>query len=287
MVLSEYAGPLRPHILKVASLLASKVSNSIETEDLADVLLTTVLLLLLSTFILTALLPQVRNRDKRNAVLLLGISGEHDSPASGKTTLFKTLRYGSVPKHGTVPSMSPNDAIFIPHGASEPFTALRWIDFPGHPRLRHTLHTYLSMAKCVVFVIDAQRFTAQARKDAELLFDALTDPAIAARDTPFLIFCNKTDVAGCAKTVTVRTRLEAELERTRSAHSLSLKSAGVAADGRGNQSAVGEEEDRVALGYEGEPFSFDHARSTVSFASGSAMTGDVDAVINFVRSSFL
>lgn len=253
---------------------------------LVDALVVTVLVLMVSILGITmsALLSR---RDTRNAVLIVGISGDSDAPAVGKTALFKALRYGALPKHGTVPSMAVNDATFVPHGTSHSAPPLRWIDFPGHPRLRHTLHSYLTMAKCIVFVVDGQRFTAQGRKDAELLFDILTDPFVADHGTPLLIFCNKSDVSNPAKIVTVQTRLEAELERARAANSSTLQSAAVAADGSGNQGALAEEEERAQLGYENESFSFDHAPGPVTFASGSAATNDVEAIINFARSSFL
>lgn len=115
----------------------------------------------------------------------------------------------------------------------------------------------------------------------------LTNPVVADKATPLLVFCNKSDTAAHAKTVVVQTRLEAELERVKAANSSSLRSAAVAVDGSGNQAAIAEEEERVPLGYDGEPFSFDHAPGTITFASGSALANDVDAIINFARSSFL
>lgn len=290
MVLEQHLGPLRPYIQSAASALSAKLQFLNLTPPspsyLADALIITVLLVLFSTltFTLTSLLPR---RDNRNAVLILGISGESDAPAVGKTAIFNALRYGSLPKHGTVPSMVVNDATFNPSGTSQSTPPLRWIDFPGHDRLRHTLNSYLAVAKCIVFVIDAQRFTAQARKDAQLLFDVLTNPVVADKATPLLVFCNKSDTAAHAKTIVVQTRLEAELQRVRAANSSSLRSAAVATDGSGNQTALGEEEERVPLGYDGEPFSFDHASGPITFASGSALTNDVEAIINFARSSFL
>lgn len=115
----------------------------------------------------------------------------------------------------------------------------------------------------------------------------LTNPVVADKATPLLVFCNKSDTAAHAKTIVVQTRLEAELQRVRAANNSSLRSAAVATDGSGNQTALGEEEERVPLGYDGEPFSFDHASGPITFASGSALTNDVEAIINFARSSFL
>ncbi|CDF32147.1 unnamed protein product [Chondrus crispus] len=290
MVLEQYLGPIRPHVIHAAVALGNKMqAYGIEPPahaNLTDALVITVLVLTI-TVLGIALSTLLSRRDPRNAVLIVGISGDSDAPAVGKTALFKSLRYGTLPKHGTVPSMTVNDATFVPHGLSISAPPMRWIDFPGHPRLRHKMHAYLQMAKCIVFVVDGQRFTAQARKDTELLFTILTDPFIAEKGTPLLIFCNKSDVANPTKTVTVQTRLEAELERARASSVTTLRSAGVAVDGSGNQGALADEEERAQLGYENEPFSFDHAPGPVTFASGSAVNNDVEAIINFARSSFL
>lgn len=290
MVLEQHLGPLRPVIHRAASVLSTTLLYfnlpPPPSSKLADALLITLFLLILSSLAFALSILRFR-RDTRNAVLILGISGENDNPAVGKTAIFKALRNGWLPKHGTVPSMTVNDAIFIPHGTSQPTNALRWIDFPGHPRLRHKLHAYLSIAKCIVFVIDATLFTAQARKDAELLFEILTHPVVSAKATPLLVFCNKSDSPLHAKPVAVQTRLEAELDRARAANSSTLRTAAVAMDGSGNQGAFAEEEERAPLGYEGEKFSFDHIPGPVSFAAGSAVTNDVEAIVNFARSSFL
>lgn len=173
--------------------------------------------------------------------------------------------------------MVVNDAIFAAVGTNAP---RRWVDFPGHPRLRHTLPPYLSYAKCIVFVIDSSSFTAHARKDTELLYYILTHPVVAKNATPILMFCNKSDLPNLANIAAVQTRLEAELERAKNADTATLSSAHVG-------TPTEEEEQRAFLGYENEPFAFDHASAPVSFASGSAVKGDVQAIINFVKTSFL
>lgn len=281
MVLEKYIGPLRDPLSTAANLLASKLTEigfSPPAEAaLIDALIITAFFLLLSLIVL--LTPS--KRDQRNAVLLVGVSGENDAPSVGKTTLFKYLRYGSLLKHGTVPSLQVNEGVFAPSAST--FAPCRWIDFPGHSRLRHELAKYITSAKCIIFVIDAQRFTAQARRDAELLYDVLTNPFVAKHGTPVLIFCNKSEMPNAAKVVMVQTRLEAELERARNANMSTLQSAGV-----GDQpEATSPEEQRAMLGFENEPFSFDHAPSSVTFAAGSAATGAVQPILNFVASSFL
>eukprot|EP00171_Calliarthron_tuberculosum_P006533 IDg6533t1 len=224
------------------------------------------------------------SRDKRDAVLIVGVCGEGDAASPGKTTLFKTLRSGVPPALSPVTSMEPNEATFAPvarglDAARSPSararTAVRWIDFPGHARIRAKLNSYLADARCVVFVVDAPAFTAQARRDAALLHDVLVHPTVQQYATPVLVFCNKSDIPGAAAPDAVRLRLQAELERAR----ISLRAAPAAV-------AAVDDTDVPMLGFENTPFVFDHAFGPVSFASGSALKKDVMAVVNFVRSSF-
>ena len=251
---------------------------------LVDALIISMALIIISMIIFAITMP-FSKRDKRNSVLIVGITGDSDDPAVGKTSIFKALRYGSLPKHGTVPSMQVNEDTFTPYGASDSFQPIHWIDFPGHSRLRHNLQKYLNVAKCIVFVVDAQRFNLQARRDAELMYEILTDNGIANNAIPMLVFCNKSETSTAVNTNIVQTRLEAELERARMASKSVIRSAQV-----GNNDDSGEgidaDEDRAFLGFENETFSFDHVQH-VSFHSGSALNGDLDPIINFARSSFL
>lgn len=288
MVFQQILGPFRAPLSNIAQLIANRMETAglkpPPIQSLEDALIVTALVFLLS-FVSYLFIISNTKRDTRNAVLILGISGDNDAPAVGKTALFKVLRFGQLPKHGTVPSMQVNEASFAPFGSSQSAQPLRWIDFPGHPRLRHKLPEYLKMARCVVFVIDAQRFTAQARKDAQLLFNVLTDPVVVRNSTPVLVFCNKSETPNSASAITVQTRLEAELERTRAASNSTLQSASVGTTA--STFAQDGEEQRELLGYENEKFVFDHAPGPVTFASGSAMRQDIDPIINFTRSSFL
>lgn len=229
------------------------------------------------------------SRDKRDAVLIVGVCGENDAASPGKTTLFKTLRSGTPPALAPVTSMEPNELKFVPvsHGldaarssSARSRAAVRWIDFPGHPRVRSRLDSFLVDARCVVFVVDAAAFASQARRDAVMLLDVLAHPSVRTYSTPVLVFCNKNDVPGAATPAAVRARLQAEIERARTARRAAPAAVGSA-------TAAGDDPDARVLGFDNTPFVFDHAFGPVSFASGSALKKDVMAVVNFVRSSFL
>lgn len=277
MVLEQYSGPLRPYLSSIAYHLSGYISRTGLTPPsesaLLDALIITSLLIILSFQLLLR-----TSRDLRNSVLILGISGEADSPGPGKTSLFNVLRYGSLPKHGTLPSMIVNEATFETTGLSNP---VGWVDFPGHPLLRHQLPQYLATAKCIVFVIDIATFSTHARKDAQLLYYVLTSPSVAKSNIPVLLFCNKSDLPNVAKVATVQARLEAELERAKTSDASKLQSAGIGASLDGD--AV---EDRVYLGFENEPFSFEHTSGPVTFATGSASSGNVQAIVDFAKTSF-
>ncbi|KAI0565705.1 Signal recognition particle receptor beta subunit [Gracilaria domingensis] len=275
MVLEKYAGPLRPLLYEAAALVEEGFvisgSDAPPASWIIDSIIVTSVVLILSLLFLS-----FRKRDRRNSLLLLGISGESDASSVGKTSLFTVLRDGVFPKYGTVPSMQPNEAdIYLPGtNACVPI-----VDYPGHPRLHYKLPEYLLRAKCIVFVIDGELFTAQARRDATFLHDILTSPGVAKNATPILIFINKTDAQKCSKQATVKVRLEAELDRVRTASASRLRSTGT----EGGEEA---EEERAFLGFENETFAFEHVASPVSFASGSAQELDVEGIVEFAKIHF-
>lgn len=289
MVVDRFLGPLHPAVDSITRSLAFNLNAlGVPTPPpsvLADALFLTLLLPILTSIIFT-LSSKLGKRDATNAIVIVGISGDSDEPAVGKTTLYKCLRYGEQPKHGTVSSMRVNDETFSPIGAT-PSLTMRWVDFPGHARLRPQLPSYLAQARGIVQVVDASRFSAQARRDAQLLLAVLTERCVAERGTPVLVFLNKSEVAGATTPEVVKVRLEAELERARKAASATLRSAAVGgARGEEGGADADREDDSVPLGYENEPFAFEHAAGPVKFASGSALKSDVDGVMSFARSCF-
>lgn len=282
MVLEQYVGPLQGPLLSIANALSATLSsvglNSPPPSQIVDALIITLFIILISS-IGASLFPALTQRNNRNVMLLLGISGDGDEPAVGKTVLFKFLKNGRQPEHGTTPSMQPNDDVFTVSSSDNLST--RWVDFPGHPRLRTKLGEYLDKAQGIVFVIDGSRFSAQARRDAELLFQVMTNKTVSKYSTPVLILANKSDITPPSiNPASIRTRLEAELDRLRTSFAGTPRAAIVGS----KDVDVDDEDDQVMLGYDNEPFSFDHVPNDVSFAQASASTGEVSAVISFMKS---
>lgn len=280
MALELYLGPLRAPIQSIAATLANLLSSIGLTPppitQLTDAILITLVVILI-TALAAPILPALTQRDDRDAILILGISGDGDAPAVGKTALFKQLKNGRQPAFGTTTSMQPNDATFSP--SSHENCSIRWVDFPGHPRLRPKLSQYLTKARGIVFVVDGSRFFAQARRDAELLYEVLTNATVSKKATPILIVANKADLTPTSVTpASIRTRLEAELDRTRAAQASSLQAVGV---GDGDHNDMNE---RITLGYENEVFSFDHIPNEITLAQTSASLGEVSAIVVFAKS---
>lgn len=285
IIFHNYLPPLRPAVHQLAITLSTSLQalrlNPIPPSNLTDALIITLAIILITT-ILTALATTLfNNRDTRNAVVLIGVSGERDTPAVGKTALYKALRDGRQPKYGTVTSLQPNDATFAP--VNHPAFQARWLDVPGHARLLPKLATFLSQARCIVMVIDAQTFAASARRDAHLLHTVLTNRCVMRHRTPVLLFVNKADVA-TLPVHTVRTRLEAELERARTAHGAALRSAVVSAHVKEDDQQ--QKQHIIKLGFDNEQFTFDHVPNAITFGSGSAHAGDVRDVIHFAMATF-
>lgn len=282
MVLEQYITPFHGPLLSLASILSTTLSsvglNPPPPGQIADAIIVTLVILLISS-IVAPILPTLTQRSNRDAILLVGISGDGDDPAVGKTTLFKLLKNGRQSQHGTTPSMQPNDDVF--RASASDSAPVRWVDFPGHPRLRTKLGDYLDKARGIVFVVDGSRFAAQGRRDAELLFQVMTNKTVSKYSTPILILANKSDITPPSiNPASIRTRLEAELDRIRASSAGSLRAAGV-----GDKDAdFADDDNRVTLGYDNEPFSFDHVPNEMSFLQASAVTGDVSAVISFTKS---
>lgn len=255
---------------------------------LVPALLATLLALLLGAALLLNV-ALAAPRPSRDAVLLLGASPPAAAaPAPGKTVLFHALRAGRAPPFGTVPTQAPSDAAFpvaaaLSAGADRGSGGVfaRWVDFPGHARLRPALKGYLDAARGLVFVVDSTPavFARTVRETAGLIHDVLADAGVAKAATPVLVFCNKKDVPGAVAPADVRVRLEAEMERARKSKAATLAGAQNATVEGGD---ARDADAAVFLGYDDEAFSFDHVSNNVRFAAGSGKTLDVGAVAEFV-----
>ncbi|RKP25778.1 signal recognition particle receptor, beta subunit [Syncephalis pseudoplumigaleata] len=130
--------------------------------------------------------------------------------------------------------------------SDEPCT-VRVIDVPGHEKLRYQLHHFTPIARAIVFVIDAARLSKDIRDTAAYLYDVLSDRHLIEREVPILLACHKSDLATAYAPARCRSMLEAEIDRIRVTRTAAVDS----------QLDDATATDRY-LGYEGEPFKFDH-----------------------------
>eukprot|EP00190_Bangiopsis_sp_CCMP1999_P004424 CAMPEP_0198732104 /NCGR_PEP_ID=MMETSP1475-20131203/33847_1 /TAXON_ID= ORGANISM="Unidentified sp., Strain CCMP1999" /NCGR_SAMPLE_ID=MMETSP1475 /ASSEMBLY_ACC=CAM_ASM_001111 /LENGTH=260 /DNA_ID=CAMNT_0044495151 /DNA_START=6 /DNA_END=788 /DNA_ORIENTATION=+ len=225
-----------------------------------------VIVLLVAILTIVIVLRRRRADTKGDALVIVGRSAVGEEPAVGKTALFKQLKHGRLPQYGLVSSLQPNIST-VTTGGKE----LRVIDVPG--MVSSMLDEMLGQARAVVFVLDASKVDQQARSDAELLYDVLTNDFVVRRQIPVLVFCNKADLYSAATIQAVRKELERELQLIRGAAVSAVE-------------AVGETSSRKHfLGYEEEVFRFEHL-DNISFGTGSASKGNIDEVKAFISERF-
>jgi signal recognition particle receptor subunit beta len=223
--------------------------------------LVAVLLVLITTVILFGI--RLVGRGKRGTQVLLA------GPCnSGKTTLFLQLRYGSATAP-TVASMAENETTCAFKDDRGRSTApVKVVDIPGHHSSKHRLEKQLGDALAVVFVIDAVDINPHKVEAAELLYEVLFHPSVAARRVPLLIACNKMDLEDQAHSVDfIRRTLEKQLETMRK-----TKTARIGQDLARHGTAGGA--DKI--------FSFAGLRNKVAFGSISALKADIKELHGFV-----
>ncbi|GBF88895.1 signal recognition particle receptor subunit beta-like [Raphidocelis subcapitata] len=223
--------------------------------------LVTLALLALGALLALLLLSGGRGGKRGSGVVIAG------PPNSGKTTLFFQLRDGSL-HNGVVASMADNAATVTlqpPRGASKQAALL---DVPGHHSARHRLEAALGDAAAVVFLVDAVEVTPHRTEAADLLYEVLSNPAVARRRVPILVVANKMDLELEAHSVEfIRKTLEKQLDAMRRTRTAAIgKDAGAA----------------PALGAAGKPFSFAGLPNKVALAQASAKTGALEEVVAFI-----
>ncbi|KAJ1345095.1 hypothetical protein BSLG_000610 [Batrachochytrium salamandrivorans] len=201
----------------------------------------------------------------KDTIVLAGPSG------SGKTTLF--FRFTQHRFIETCTSMQENTAKLILDSTTPNEKPVQLVDIPGHVRLRFKLDEFLPRAKGILFMVDASQLRKEEtlRVTAEYMYDLLTDPVTVSNALPVHVVCGKSDVLLALSPTLVQTMLEQEIHELRKA-----KSAGIAGQ-------TEDDEERTYLGYEGEPFRFEHIENQVTFGSMSskhkthANGGDLDS----------
>ncbi|KAL1920185.1 uncharacterized protein VTP21DRAFT_1331 [Calcarisporiella thermophila] len=228
--------------------------------------LITAAVLIVTTLLLVIISRWTSSRVARDAVLLAGLS------ESGKTGLFMKLRFGEIPETHT--SLKENVAVVeLKFADGTPVTKkpIRLVDIPGHERLRFKLNEFIPFARGVVFVIDSSTVARSIRDIAEYLYDILANEHVQKHRIPVLVACNKADLLTGVKKERIQEMLEAEMDRLRHTRTASLL------DQQESDAMPG---DRY-LGFEDQPFRFEHLTTEVRFERCSVMK-EVDSILEFV-----
>eukprot|EP00755_Sulcionema_specki_P006305 Sspe_Gene.35088::Locus_17021_Transcript_2_2_Confidence_0.500_Length_905::g.35088::m.35088/K12272/SRPRB, SRP102; signal recognition particle receptor subunit beta len=241
---------LRPLIEAVQPHLALDIEDDATFGAVAAAI---ILGALIAIYILVGLVGTVFKKKKGDTVLFLG------NATSGKTALFFRLLSGS--EVNTHTSMVPNEKTVA---LSKNHPTYRYVDYPGHQRLRQGINKYVSSAAGIVFVVDSIDMDQGLATSASFLVDLLTNPQLVmARPPPKLaIACTKRDIPHSYKSSSVKRQLEVEIEKVRK-----TVQRGVGQIGGGDG--------KITLGVESEKFSFDkHSPFQVTVLDVAAKTSD-------------
>uniref|UniRef100_A0A8C9H5D5 Signal recognition particle receptor subunit beta n=1 Tax=Piliocolobus tephrosceles TaxID=591936 RepID=A0A8C9H5D5_9PRIM len=144
----------------------------------------------------------LKKKKTYNIVLLLGPCD------SGKTTFLFKLKINKLCR--TVPSMKENIA-FINIKDKKKNKSIKFVDFPGHPKLSYGIEKYLSITNVIIYILDSS--DRQSLKIvAEKLFELFMNKTVVKRQIPFIICCNKTDLCNSRPKQVIKEDLEREIE---------------------------------------------------------------------------
>ncbi|KJP87616.1 hypothetical protein AK88_02784 [Plasmodium fragile] len=185
---------------------------------------------------------------------------------SGKTTFLFKLKTDKLCT--TVPSMKENVA-FINLKSNKWKKCVRFVDFPGHPKLSFALNKYFNITNVIVYILDCS--DRQALKVvAEKLFDLYTNKVVVKKQIPLIIFCNKTDLCNSRPKQVIKDDLEREIEILKMSKYNSL-------DDDYN------EETEFLLGTNSEFFRFEKAPCHTEICSGSVKNNNIDEVVELIK----
>ncbi|SPJ11654.1 signal recognition particle receptor, beta subunit [Plasmodium sp. DRC-Itaito] len=198
-----------------------------------------------------------------NVVLLLGPCD------SGKTTFLFKLKTDKLCR--TVPSMKENIAfIFLKNKKKQ--KCIRFVDFPGHPKLSYSLNKYFNITNVIVYMIDSsdrQTLKFVAKK----LFELFTNKVIVKKKIPFIIVCNKTDLCNSRPKQVIKEDLEREIEILKMSKYNNL-----------DDDCIDETE--CFLGANSEFFRFEKAPCPIELCSASVKNNNVDEIIEFIEKHY-
>ncbi|KAJ1979759.1 hypothetical protein H4R33_005642 [Dimargaris cristalligena] len=233
------------------------------------------LLILVASIAFLVLRQRISTRSSGNDFLILGISD------AGKTALLTKLEFGRIlPTHTSMESnqfASPRSS--STDNAHTGTNAVRFVDIPGHFRLRPQYQDQLASARGLVFVLDSAQLARNVRDVAMALYDVLVHPAIGAARSPppILVLCNKVDLFTAAPVATVKKMLETEMNRLRTTRSAALESHESEGDADASSGAA------EYLGFEGQDFKFDHIPNEIRFQRLSVKNEDPQVVLDWAE----
>ena len=181
-------------------------------------------------------------------------------------------------------SVEVNEAEFIPQGLSlsstlqESKRLIRFIDFPGHSRLRNGLEDQVEDAVGIVFMVDSADMDIVDGKiadTAEFLYDVFIAAVKKGVEPRMLICCNKCDKKDECKSVEeIKDLLTDQLTIIKnSRHSVEVE---------------GEEERQISLGRECRDFDFDFDSGLdVDFCEISVKEKELEGLDSFLSELFL
>ncbi|CAB3981711.1 signal recognition particle receptor subunit beta-like [Paramuricea clavata] len=184
-----------------------------------------------------------RSRNKRNTVLLVGLSD------AGKTLLFTRLYYNKF--LATHTSIKENKGSYVPEQAQDG-KFLELIDVPGNEKLRGKfIGQFKDLARGIIFVVDSVNFTRELHAVAECLFDILSNKTFNKLSPQLLIACNKQDLTTAKSMNVIKSQLAKEINTLRKTRAAAVK-------GLDEQSMS---RDEVFVGQKGKDFDFADLRA--------------------------
>ncbi|SCP03739.1 signal recognition particle receptor, beta subunit, putative [Plasmodium malariae] len=223
----------------------------------------TVLLGLLFLFYVILILYSIffKGNKPNQIVLLLGPCD------SGKTTLLFKLKTDKICR--TVPSMKENIAFINLKNKKKKKKFIRFVDFPGHPKLSYAMNKYFSITNVIVYMLDSSD-RQSLKVVAEKLFELFTNKVIVKKQIPFIVLCNKTDLCNSRPKQVIKEDLEREIEILKMSKYNSL-------DDEDN------EETECFVGANSEFFRFEKAPCHTEICSASVKNNNIEELLELIE----
>ncbi|CRH02884.1 signal recognition particle receptor, beta subunit, putative [Plasmodium relictum] len=204
-----------------------------------------------------------KKKTKQEIILLLGPCD------SGKTTFLFKLKTDKICR--TITSMKENKAfIFLKNKKKQ--KCIQFVDFPGHPKLSHSLNKYFDLTRIIIYILDSSD-RQSLKLVAEKLYELFTNKVIVEKKIPFIIVCNKTDLCNSRPKQVIKEDLEREIEILKMSKYNSLEE---------------DDNDEIEnlLGTNSEFFRFEKAPCHIEICSASVKNDCIEEIIEFIEKHF-